>query len=467
MKKAKFSKTNSPLATQPLKTSAATGATVATLGFRGSIPLLHGAQGCAAFSKIYLISHFREPIPTQNTAIDHISAVMGGDESLFQALALLCEKHSPELISVMTTGLTEMQGTDLVRVIKDFKLAHPEYASTTVVNMNTPDFTGSMQTGFAHAVDRIVRQNVKAATGRPIEKKQVNVLCSVAMTSADIETLKKYIEAFQLNAVVVPDISLSLDGHMDDEDYSPTSTGGTSILEVEMMSESSATIVLGESMLPTAKWLQKRFEIPVIKADMGMGLEAVDQLIMALSELSGMPVPKWITRERKRLQDAMVDTHFFLTTANISLGLEPDLAIGYGALLNSVGANIVRVVSTLETRGLKRIEADEVIVGDLSMLLPSATKISAVISNTHAAHICEPEIPVIRAGYPCHDQFGNMDMRQFGYEGSRERLFALANRLVHAHEEVPPHVSSYRFEPSEVIQQETPCNETPRKETQC
>ena len=34
---------------------------------------------------------------------------------------------------------------------------------------------------------------------------------------------------------------------------------------------------------------------------------------MMLAELSGMPVPAWITRARKRLQDAMVDTHFHVT----------------------------------------------------------------------------------------------------------------------------------------------------------
>ena len=263
-------KNNSPLATQPLKTSPATGATVATLGFQGSIPLLHGAQGCAAFNKIYLISHFREAIPIQNTAIDQIAAVMGGDENLHDALKLLCEKHSPTLISVMTTGLTELQGTDLSRVILDFKKANPQFDATRIVSMNTPDFTGSMQSGFAHAVDRIVRQLTLPPAGIKRQRKLVNVLCSVGMTAADIETLKRYLEAFNLDSIIAPDISLSLDGHTGDSDYSPVSMGGTSVYEVEMMSESEMTIVVGESMLPTAKWLEKRFGIPYFVSHMGM-----------------------------------------------------------------------------------------------------------------------------------------------------------------------------------------------------
>ncbi|PJC87610.1 nitrogenase iron-molybdenum cofactor biosynthesis protein NifN [Vibrio sp. HA2012] len=453
---ARVIKNNSPLSTQPLKTSPATGATVATLGFQGSIPLLHGAQGCAAFNKIYLISHFREAIPIQNTAIDQVAAVMGGDENLLAAMQLLCEKHAPTLISVMTTGLTELQGTDLSRVIMDFKRANPQFDSTRIVAMNTPDFTGSMQSGFAHAVDRIVRQLVLPPSKIKRQRKLVNVLCSVGMTAVDIETLKGYLDAFNLDAVIVPDISLSLDGHTGDSDYSPVSLGGTSVYEVEMMSEAAMTIIIGESMLPTAKWLEKRFAIPYIRTDMGMGIDSVDKLIMALTELSGMPVPGWITRARKRLQDAMVDTHFYLTHATVSLGLEPDLATGYARLLGSMGCRISRVVTTLDTPGLQQIDADEILIGDLSMLLPSNQPVSAVISNTHAAHICEPEIPVIRAGYPCHDQFGIMDVRQFGYEGSRERIFALANSIMLNHkEEVEPHISGYRFSPSEVTRKET------------
>ncbi|MGX9417623.1 nitrogenase iron-molybdenum cofactor biosynthesis protein NifN [Vibrio sp. WJH972] len=452
----KITRINSPLSTQPLKTSPATGATVASLGFRHSIPLMHGAQGCSAFAKVYLISHFREAIPLQNTAIDQIAAVMGGDENLEQALALLCDKHSPDLIAVMTTGLTELQGTDISRVILEFKTANPQYHATRIVSMNTPDFTGTMQTGFAHAVDRIVRQLVRPPSGIKRQRKQVNVLCSVGMTGADIETMKRYLDAFDLDSVIVPDISQSLDGHMGDLDFTPVSMGGTTVEEVEMMSDSALTLVVGESMLPTGKWLEKCFNIPLVYSNMGMGIEVVDDLIVCLSDLSGVAVPEWITRARKRLQDAMVDTHFLLTNAKVNLGLEPDLACGYAQILTDMGTRIGRIVTTLDTAKLAEIDAQDIIIGDLSMLLPKGESVSAVISNTHAAQICEPKVPVVRAGYPCHDQYGNMDVRQFGYEGTRERIFALANQLLRNHkEEVTPHVSAYRFSSDQVTKKES------------
>ncbi|SEF62103.1 nitrogenase iron-molybdenum cofactor biosynthesis protein NifN [Vibrio hangzhouensis] len=448
----KLTKNNTPLATQPLKTSPATGAALASLGFYSSLPLMHGSQGCSAFAKVYLIQHLREPIPLQNTAIDQIAAVMGSDDNLRDALVLLCEKHSPELICVMTSGLTEMQGTDVVRVIADFARQHPEYSQTRVVKMSTPDFVGTMQTGFAHAVDSIVRQLVREPSVIKRQKALVNVLCSVAMTAADIETLKRYLEAFDLEAIFAPDLSMSLDGHLDKVDFSPFSAGGTAVAEVEIMSEAVATICVGESMLPTARWLEKRFAVPFHYTDLAMGMEAADELVQFLTQLSGRNVPHWITRARSRLQDAMLDAHFILTGANVVLGLEPDLAVGYTKLLNSIGANVTRVVTTIETEAVKHLSAEEIIIGDLSMLLPCRGPVSAVISNTHAAHICEPDIPVLRAGFPCHDRFGNMDVEQFGYEGSRNRLFALSNCLLANHQdEVLPHVSQYRFDASDVV----------------
>ncbi len=444
-------KQNSPLVTQPLKTSPATGATLATLGFAGAIPLMHGSQGCSAFTKVYLIQHLREPIPLQNTAIDQVSAVMGGENNVAEALRVLCEKHAPELIVLMSSGLTEMQGADLYHVITDFVLKHPQYAGTRIVPVSTPDFVGSMQTGYAHTIRSIVKQLVKNPSGRAKQRKQVNILCSLGMTAADIETIKRYVEAFDLDSVVVPDLSLSLDGHLSGENFSATSTGGTSLLEVELMADSAKTLVFGESLEDTAQWLEVRFGIKYRQFGMAMNLDAIDQLIMTLAEISECPVPGWITRDRQRLQDALLDVHFLLSGEEFAIALEPDLAKGYSDLLSMAGGSVSQVVTTLDVPGLQEMEAKEVIVGDLSCIDLSNPDLTLVIGNSHCANVCESVVPVMRVGYPCFDQYGNMDLKQVGYEGVRERLFAMANLLLRNHtDEVTPHVSYYRFGANDV-----------------
>ena len=62
---AEIVRTPKALTVNPLKASQPIGAALAFLGVRNSLPMLHGAQGCTAFGKVFLVRHFREPIPLQ------------------------------------------------------------------------------------------------------------------------------------------------------------------------------------------------------------------------------------------------------------------------------------------------------------------------------------------------------------------------------------------------------------------
>ena len=95
---AKIVKRKKALSVSPLKASSTIGAALAFLGFRRSIPMLHGSQGCTAFGKVFFVRHFREPIPLQSTAMDQVSAVMGADDNVVEGLKTICEKNKPDLI---------------------------------------------------------------------------------------------------------------------------------------------------------------------------------------------------------------------------------------------------------------------------------------------------------------------------------------------------------------------------------
>lgn len=60
------------LAVSPLKVSQPVGASLAFLGLAQTMPLEHGARGCTSFNKLFFMRHFREPIPLQTTAMDHV-----------------------------------------------------------------------------------------------------------------------------------------------------------------------------------------------------------------------------------------------------------------------------------------------------------------------------------------------------------------------------------------------------------
>lgn len=83
-----------PLQINPLKLSQPMGALLAFLGIKNCMPLMHGAQGCASFSKVFFTRHFNDPISVQTTAVNDITAVVdGGDYSIGEAIKNITAKE--------------------------------------------------------------------------------------------------------------------------------------------------------------------------------------------------------------------------------------------------------------------------------------------------------------------------------------------------------------------------------------
>lgn len=436
-----------PLAVNPLKVSQPVGAALAFLGLKNAIPMLHGSQGCTAFGKVFFVRHFREPIPLQTTAMDQVSTVMGADENVVEGLRALCEKSQPEIIGLPTTGLSETQGTDIKRLVKQFRDAHPEYAHVAVVPVNTPDYVGSLETGFALAVEVIIDTLVPKSGLAGRRHKQVNVLVSAMHTPGDIEALKEWIEAFGLRPVVLPDIGDSLDGHLVPQETTPLTLGGTPRAEIESMGESLATLVIGRSLSRAADRLRERTGVPDLRFDHLMGLDACDAFTQALANISGQPVPPKIERQRAQLQDAMVDTHFMAGFARVALALDPDPLLAFGEFLAGVGAHIVAAVATARADSLADVPCATVQIGDLEDLERAAKLADAqlVVANSHAAQgAARLHVPLLRAGFPQYDLVGGYARCWLGYRGARQALFDLANLILGQHHEIPAYRSIYR-----------------------
>jgi len=145
------------LAVNPLKVSQPMGASLAFLGLARTMPLEHGARGCTSFNKLFFMRHFREPIALQTTAMDQVTTVIGSDDNVVEALRTIAEKNQPDIVGLITTGLSETQGADIHRTIKDFRAAYPQHAAMSVVPVNATDTLGCLETGFARAVEALIR----------------------------------------------------------------------------------------------------------------------------------------------------------------------------------------------------------------------------------------------------------------------------------------------------------------------
>jgi nitrogenase molybdenum-iron cofactor biosynthesis protein NifN len=428
------------LSVSPLKASSTLGATLAFLGMNRCLPMLHGSQGCTAFGKIFFIQHFREPMPMQTTALDQVSTIMGSDDAVVEGLATIAEKHAPELIGLPTTGLTETQGSDIERAVAMFRAKHPEHDHIAVVPVNTPDYAGSLESGFNAAlkamIERLVPKASAAGTKPGRRQRQVNVLAGSHLTVGDIEHIKDLLERFRLRPLMLPDISDSLDGHLADTEFSAVTIGGTSLDELRTAGDSVATLVIGTSLNGAADALAARTGVPDHRFGHLMGLEATDRFIGTLAEISAEPVPERITRQRSQLQDAMLDTHFAIGQARVAVAADPDLMAALTRVLADMGAETVTAVAPSNGPALRQVVADRVKIGDLEDLEHSARAGEAelLITNSHGAHTAKRlDIPLLRAGFPQFDLLGGYTRQWIGYTGTRATLFEIGNIVLGLH----------------------------------
>ncbi|MGQ4648161.1 nitrogenase iron-molybdenum cofactor biosynthesis protein NifN [Lyngbya aestuarii] len=411
----------------PLKLSQPLGAALAFLGIKGIMPLFHGSQGCTAFAKVILVRHFSEAIPLATTAMNEVTSILGGEDNIEQAILTQMEKSKPEIIGLLSTALTETRGDDVERVLKNFRQNHPELDGLPVVYASTPDFKGSLQDGFATAVEQIVEEVPREGEVKP---EQVTILAGSFLGPGDVEELKEIVEAFGLTPIVVPDLSTSMDGHLSEESYNATTAGGTSLAQLWEVGSSAFTIALGESMRGAAKILQRRFGTNYQIFKSLTGLEAMDDFLLQLSQLSECPVPEKYRRQRRQLQDAMLDNHFFFGRKQVSLALEPDLLYSTAWCLKLMGAEIQAAVTTTRSPILEQLPVETVVIGDLGDFEKLAVGSDLLITNSHGVLVSENlGIPLYRQGMPIYDRLGNGQRCSIGYRGTMQLLFDIGNLL--------------------------------------
>ncbi|ABK43705.1 nitrogenase molybdenum-iron cofactor biosynthesis protein NifN [Magnetococcus marinus MC-1] len=444
---AKLIKRNKALTVEPAKASQPVGAALAFMGIRDAIPMLHGSQGCTAFAKVFFVRHFREPIPLQTTAMDQVSTVMGGDESITEGLDVLSGGAKTRVVGLISTGLTECQGADIHRVVRQFRDSHPQHANKEVIAVNAADFKGCLESGYAHAVGSFIKAWLPERPATKGDAKRINLLVGPHLTPGDLERLLDTVERFGLKAVLLPDLSRSLDGHLAPDDFSPITTGGATVEDFQTIGDACATLVVGDIMNICADLIQERCGLADYRFSSLMGIEAWDRLLMVLMNLSGQPVPERFGHQRRQLQDAMLDTHFFLNQRKLALAGDPDFLSNWLPLFQENGLQPVAVVSPVGTDYLQKSLYETIKIGDLEDLQDLAREADAelFIGNSHVAALAQRlGRPILRAGYPLYDQIGSQSRCWIGYTGSRQALFDLANRMMHqeAHG-LKPYISRY------------------------
>jgi nitrogenase molybdenum-iron protein NifN len=418
----------------PLKMSQPLGASYAFLGLDSCMPVMHGSQGCTSFGLVLFVRHFKEAIPLQTTAMNEVTTILGGYENIETALLNIRKRAAPRIIAICSTGLTETKGDDVNGYLAMVRKRKPELDDTALVYISTPDYVGAFEDGWRVAVKGIIEaivpsQDEAGVKGAPLAG-QVNLLPGSHLTPGDIEEIKTILGDFGLQAITLPDVSGSLDGHIP-SDWRGTTLGGTRHDDIVQMGRSVATLAIGEQMRDAAECLQARCGTPYHLFDRLTGLACNDAFLMTLSQISGVPVPDKYRRQRSQLLDAMLDGHFYLGHKKVAIGAEPDLLFAVGSILHEMGAELSCCVTTTHSKVLDKLPADTALLGDLEDLETGAAQCDLMMTHSHGRQAAERlNKPFFRIGFPIFDRIGNAHRVMVGYRGTRQFIFEVANLMM-------------------------------------
>ena len=440
--------------TDSCKLCAPLGACLAFKGVEGSVPFLHGSQGCATYMRRYVISHFREPVDIASSSLGEKHAIYGGGPNLKQGLINVMSKYHCGLIGVATTCLTETIGDDTSRLVKEFQDEFSEetlkHGQPSIVNVSTPSYSGSHIEGFQAAVRAIVDQ---LASNLPSCRNSVNLFPGF-ISPADTRYLKEIVHDFGLNPVILPDISETLDAPAAAE-YEKIPSGGTPIASIKAMGTASLSVEFGRCLtdsMSAAKVLADRFNVPSRKLGTPIGLRETDIFVNTLQEISCRKTPVKYELERGRLIDSYVDGHKYISGKRAVIYGDPDMVVGLTSFLTEIGIKPALCATGAKSQHFHA--AIKAVTEDILDETPEVTDNIDFFDIEETAEKLRPDIllgsskgyklarkwniPLVRLGFPIHDRFGAQRICQLGYKGTQDLFDMIVNAVIQATQDRSP-----------------------------
>lgn len=428
------------LVINPLKACQPLGGLYAAIGFEGTMPFVHGSQGCASYFRSHFMRHFREPFPTSCDAMTEDAAVFGGHNALYTGLQNTYELYKPEMIVMVTSCMSEVIGDDMNSFVKNAKEQGFIPAEFPVVHSHTPSFVGSHIVGYDGTMMNILSQMCKK-TDKKNDK--INVIMGFDTYVGDFEEIKRIFKLFGAEINLLSDPSEVLNSPTNGE-YKMY-RGGTKLADLVDAPNSKATLVLQKySTMKTVEYIEKEWGHPV-KVVSPYGIDGTDELIMAIAELTGKPVPAELEYERGQLLDAIADSYYWVHGKTFGISGDPDLTYGYSRFVTEMGGEPVHVLST---NGSKTWEADTKAMlsktefGKAAQLWPGkdmwhyrsllfTEPVDVIIGNAYNKYLeRDTGIPLVRIGFPIQDRHHLHRSTTIGYKGGIQMLTWIVNRIL-------------------------------------
>ncbi len=429
------------------------GGSIAYKGIKGCVPVIHGGQGCATYIRRYLISHYKEPVDIASSNFSEESTIFGGEGNLSMAIQNVIAQYNPKVVGVCTTCLSETIGDDIGQALRNYKAKNADDESIPdFVYSSTPSYQGSHVDGFHETVAAITKT---FATKVEMNDK-VNIFPGFISTE-DLRMLKDILEDFEIDYIMVPDYSETLDNPVWDT-YHRIPDGGTSVEDLKLMGGAKASIEFGPILnrgnlagriknanlaLTGAEYLEKEFGVKKFTINIPVGITQSDELFQLLSDISGKDIPNKYKMQRGRLIDAYADGHKYVFGKKAVVYGEEDLVVAMTSFLDEIGIEVIVAASGGNSGILKqKIEESAPVHGKSIEVLSDLDyekinemcidmKPDILIGNSKGYYIArELGIPLIRVGFPIHDRMGGSRLKHVAYTGAQELFDKIGNALI-------------------------------------
>ncbi|MFA5319817.1 MAG: nitrogenase component 1 [Candidatus Omnitrophota bacterium] len=423
----------------PCKMCMPMGAAIAFRGIENSMMMLHGSQGCSAYMRTHLTTHFSEPIDIASSSLHENATIYGGADNLKKGLKNLIQLYGPKVIGISTTCLAETIGEDIKRIAAEFK-AENDVSGINIITTNTPGYGGTLYEGYFTALNDIVKQVAKQDSLH----NKINIIMPY-LAPGDVRNIKGMLESFDIEYIMLPDISKTFDAPFSKE-FKKIPEGGTKYDDIEAMSGAKATLEVGATVpdsISPGKYLLDEFNVPLYRCPIPVGVENTDHFVKILSSISQRAIPERFPEERGRLIDGMIDAHKLSAGIKALIYGDPDLiyAVSCLCLENGMNPSIIStgthgsILRELLSGKIGELEEKPLILDetDFETIEKHALerKVNLIIGNSGGKQITEKYgIPPVRIGFPIQDRYGGQRLVYTGYSGSLKLLDDICNTML-------------------------------------
>lgn len=429
------------LTVNPAKACQPLGAVFCAAGFDSTLSFVHGSQGCVAYYRSHLSRHFKEPASAVSSSMTEDAAVFGGLNNMIDGLANAYALYKPKVIAVSTTCMAEVIGDDLHAFIENARAKGSIPDDYHVPFAHTPAFQGSHVDGYDNMLQGMLTHFWDGK--ERVADESINVIPGFdGYCVANNRELKRIFDMMGIEHRLISDASEAFDTPSDGTFR--MFAGGTTVEEAEASLNAKATVSMQEYCTKRSLTMAKEKGQEVVKLNYPMGVQATDELLMKLSEVSGKPIPDALKLERGRLVDAIADSMSHLHGKTVAVYGDPDFCVGMVRFLMELGCEPVHVLATNGTKPWAKklkgiLEASP--YGQKATVWPGkdlwhmrsllhTEPVDLLIGNSYGKYLeRDCGTPLIRLTFPIFDRHHHHRFPTWGYQGGLQVLVRILDRV--------------------------------------